>query len=119
MKACCCLSRVVGGRVVDSGTEDRSAQDIEFEMDGMQKKICVLLCVAAGKGLVNEGINFAKFTPFRSWPDGGQRIQHQQRSYRFPQDQGCGCTRQRAFDEVSLRAQEEDDCFAPNRVRVN
>ena len=74
MKACCCLSRVVGGRVVDSGTEDRSAQDIEFEMDGMQKKICVLLCVAAGKGLVNEGINFAKFTPFRSWPDGGQRI---------------------------------------------
>ena len=68
---------------------------------------------------INEGINFAKFTPFRSWPDGGQRIQHQQRSYRFPQDQGCGCTRQRAFDEVSLRAQEEDDCFAPNRVRVN
>ena len=52
MKACCCLSRVVGGRVVDSGTEDRSAQDIEFEMDGKQKKICVLLCVAAAAGRV-------------------------------------------------------------------
>ena len=55
MKACCCLSRVVGGRVVDSGTEDRSAQDIEFEMEGKQKKKLCPVVHGRGKGLVNEG----------------------------------------------------------------